>query len=141
MFGIIGIAVKTLYAFDVGKFVDCCLGFAIPIFSLFFLYYFHMFGAGDIKLLAVAGGFLGAAGSVFCITASFGIGAVFAIIKMLYFQSFHERFAYFFHYMKVCLKDKKRKAYYHQGQPKSCRLHFSVPIACSVLIYYVAGGI
>lgn len=139
MLGIAGIMVKAAWFFGLSRMADCGMGFMIPIFSLFILFYFHMFGAGDIKLLAVTGGFLGVRGSIFCMLASFFIGAVFAAVKMLYYNSFHERFAYFFHYMKKILKNQKREPYYLDDQ-KAARLHFSIPIACSVALYYIGGG-
>ena len=34
-------------------------GMLFPILALYILFYFHMLGAGDIKLLSAVGGFLG----------------------------------------------------------------------------------
>ena len=134
--GIAGIILKVFLCFGYEQIIESSLGFFIPIVSLFILFYFHMLGAGDIKLLAVAGGFLGIEGSLFCIVVTFLVGAVYAFAKMCIYQLFTERFAYFFHYMKTIFYTKKRVPYYDLSQEqKTIRLHFSIPIAIRVAMY------
>lgn len=134
--GLAGIVLKVFLAFSAEQVIESCLGFLIPIIGLFILFYFHMLGAGDIKLLAVTGGFLGIEGSLFCVGVSFIIGACFAFIKMCIHRLFIERFAYFFQYMKDVLTTGKRIPYYDLSEDKdSSRLHFSVSIALSAAVY------
>ena len=44
-------------------------GMLFPILALYILFYFHMLGAGDIKLLSAVGGFLGVPAILKCIIA------------------------------------------------------------------------
>lgn len=51
-------------------------GMLFPILALYILFYFHMLGAGDIKLLSAVGGFLGVPAILKCMIVSFLSGAV-----------------------------------------------------------------
>ena len=46
-------------------------GMLFPILALYILFYFHMLGAGDIKLLSAVGGFLGVPAILKCMIVSF----------------------------------------------------------------------
>ena len=62
-------------------------GMLFPILALYILFYFHMLGAGDIKLLSAVGGFLGVPAILKCMIVSFLSGAVlfpFSILIALY---------------------------------------------------------
>ena len=54
-------------------------GMLFPILALYILFYFHMLGAGDIKLLSAVGGFLGVPAILKCMIVSFLSGAVLSI--------------------------------------------------------------
>lgn len=140
--GFIGIFLNLMYECSLQVFISAMAGILFPTICLFPLFYFHMFGAGDIKLLAVAGGLLGLKGVLFCIVVSIFTGALFSVFKLCKYQLFRERFAYFSHYIKMYLQIRKRIPYYDDSLSKKARVHFSVPIAISVAGYYfvVWGG-
>lgn len=122
--------------------IDKSLGCLVPGICLFPLFYLHMIGTGDIKLLMVMGGFLGIKHIFICIFISFLSGALISVWKMFRFHLFHERFAYFFNYMKKLLYTKEIKPYLDEHISEQCKIHFSVPIAISVfLTYCLKGGI
>lgn len=54
-------------------------GACIPVVLGAGIYYFRMMGAGDMKLWAVVGGFLGPQRAVYCMIASLFVGAVLSI--------------------------------------------------------------
>ena len=136
--GLIGVLVNLLLNFSIQKAVFSGAGILFPILCLFPLFYFHMFGAGDIKLLAVTGGLLGCRGVLFCLIVSIFAAAVISVYKMCRYQLFQERFAYFSHYMKIYLKTRKRVPYYNSDLSGYAKLHFSVPVAISVAVYFLA---
>ena len=82
---------------------------AFPILLLAFLYYFRMIGAGDIKLLAVLGGFLG-------------------IRDML------QRFQYLAGYVFAFVQKREWRPY-RQKEDKSGEFPLSVPIALSICLF------
>ena len=71
-------------------------GSSIPIVCLFSLFYFRMLGAGDIKLLSVLGGILGARAAFHLMFLSFFFGGILSlgllvssgtlIVRLRYFQ-------------------------------------------------------
>ncbi len=136
--GIIGGMCNILFDFSLQKIIITCIGIFIPIILLFPLFYFRMFGAGDIKLLAVIGGLLSYKAVIFCIIVSFFTGAFISIYKMCKYQLFRERFAYFSHYMKIYLHTRERIPYYDSSLSKDAKVHFSIPITISVVVYYMA---
>lgn len=112
-------------------------GILFPIVSLFPLFYFRMMGAGDIKLLSMAGGFLEFRGAVICLIISIFIGALIALYKMCRYHLFHERFAYFSYYMKKYLKTKDVVPYYEGDMNKNAKFPFAFAIAVAVVLYLV----
>jgi prepilin peptidase CpaA len=55
-------------------------GFAIGLFGLYPLYLLRVWGAGDVKLMAVVGAFLGPVGLFGCLLWSLVIGGITAVI-------------------------------------------------------------
>jgi len=142
LMGFVGVIFKLVFesienGFDVRHTLFIAAGCVLPLVCLFPLFYFHMTGAGDIKLMMVAGGFLGVKVIPYCMFGAFIIGAVISLYKMIKYHLFQERFAYFSYYMKNYLITKERKFYYNEGLSEKCKVHFSVPIAISVLLAYI----
>ena len=111
LMGFVGVLFKLVLeivknGFDLQHILFVFAGCLLPLVCLFPLFYFHMMGAGDIKLLMVAGGFIGIKVIPYCIFLSFVIGAVISLYKMIKYHLFQERFAYFSYYMKNYLKTK-----------------------------------
>jgi prepilin peptidase CpaA len=57
---------------------------SFPVIVLYLFYLVRAVGAGDIKLLSVVGSFFNFKELVLCIAASFLIGALFSLLKLLY---------------------------------------------------------
>lgn len=137
IFGIIGGLCNVFYKFSLQQVIYSVTGMFIPIIILFPLFYFHMFGAGDIKLLAVVGGLLGYKGVLFCIIVSIFTGAFISVFKMCKYQLFRERFAYFSQYMKIYFLTGKRIPYFDSSLSENAKVHFSIPILISVAGYFM----
>lgn len=110
-------------------------GMIFPLICLFPLFYFHMLGAGDIKLLVVIGGFFGWKGALSCVVLSIFFGAIISIYKLYKYQLFRERFAYFFHYTKLYMQTGERRPYYDHNLSDKVKLHFSIPIGIGTFVY------
>lgn len=116
-------------------------GAAVPILLLGILFYFRMMGAGDIKLLAAMGGFLGPGRGLLCVVWSLLAGAVYAWGVLTYRQNLKERLLYFCTYMWNYLQTRKWEPYSIRISVDigdNC-LYFSIPVLISILLY--AGGI
>lgn len=113
-------------------------GVLLPLLLLGTLYYFRMIGAGDIKLLCVAGGFVGPAACFSCIVCSILLGGVISLILTLYYRNLLQRFLYFFEYMGEYTRTKTWCSYL-QNTDSQARFCFSVPVFLSILCYI--GGI
>lgn len=108
-------------------------GMLIPFLLLGILHYFRMLGAGDIKLLMVAGGFFGPAKSIACIVLSFVIAAVLSIIKMLKYPVLGRRLRYLLQYLANCRENRKWTPYL-TGEEKEAGLHFSGPVCLAAIL-------
>ena len=95
---------------------------AFPILLLAFLYYFRMIGAGDIKLLAVLGGFLGIRDLLHC------------LVWALYRKNLLQRFQYLAGYVFASVQKREWRPY-RQKEDKSGEFPLSVPIALSVCLF------
>lgn len=107
-------------------------GAAFPLLLLAPLYYFHMIGAGDVKLLAMAGVFSGPAASFRILLYTFLIGGIVSLILLIRRGTFHSRFQYFLNYIS-CL-DGSRPAPYLDGVSRDGRFCFAVPVLAGVLL-------
>ncbi len=107
-------------------------GVLVP--ALFFALpgYFHMIGAGDIKLLMAAGAFLGAKGALRCIFFSLAAAAAFALVLILKNHAVTERARFLYAYLRDYSKSGVRSSYLEQA-PESAKLCFAVPVVIGVL--------
>ena len=67
----------------------------IPFALLYPLFIIGGLGAGDVKLLSVAGCFLTIKESIWCLGLSFLLGAAISLLKMAVERNFLERMKYF----------------------------------------------
>lgn len=111
------------------------LGILLPVISLFWLFLFHMLGAGDIKLFCLIGSFVGGDGILFCMTAAFLAGGTLALYRMIRYKNFKERFLYLFRYISAMKSESEIVPYYKKGDSKNCIIHFSVPIFIGTCVY------
>lgn len=113
-------------------------GAVLPVLILGILYYFRMIGAGDIKLFAAIGSFVGMRTVLMCISVSFLAGAVISLIVMIRRGIFKKRLNYFLAYISNFFQTRKWVPY-QTGVEKECYIHFSIPILISLIFY--TGGI
>lgn len=123
--------------FSLSKFIYVGFGLCIPVICLLPLFYFHMLGAGDIKLLAVTGAFLGWKSLVVCFMGALFVGGIISVYKMCRYHIFQKRFAYFSHYMKMYLKTGCVKPYYDSSLEAGAKVHFSVAVTIAVVLYLI----
>ena len=118
---------------------DILLGVFIPIVSLFLLFYLHMLGAGDIKLLSMAGIFLGRS-VLSVIWQSFVIAAIISFFQLIFKKNFCNRISYFIRYCFQTIRSGIITPYYQpeKDQYKNA-MHFSIAIFCAVILHYPLG--
>jgi prepilin peptidase CpaA len=112
-------------------------GIGLPLILGAGIYYFRMMGAGDIKLLAVAGGFLGPQKAFYCTIVSLIVGSVLSLLLLLKRRNLKERILYFYSYMN-------RQQFggwepYLNEQDRGGRMHFAAAIFGALLLYI--GGV
>ena len=107
-------------------------GLLLPVVSLMLLYIFFALGAGDVKLLAVVGSFLGAITCIKVIVLSFFIGAVFTIPVFLKHRHFIYRMQCLAKYIHTCFSTGRIRPYYHRDSQEGSVIHFSIPIGLAV---------
>ena len=101
------------------------------------IYYFRMMGAGDMKLWAVVGGFLGPQRAVYCMIASLFVGAVLSIFVLLKRRNLKIRLLYFCSYIQ-----KQQNGVwepYLNEKDQDGRFHFAIAILGGILL--CAGGV
>lgn len=109
----------------------------LPILLLFELFYFKMLGAGDIKLLSMAGSFMGSRRALRVIMISFFFAAILSVWKLIYYRNIRERMVYMWTYFQQFFLEKKRIPYVDM----SCKdmrfmIHFSIPVLLAVWVVY-----
>lgn len=107
----------------------------LPIILLYLLFLMHALGAGDIKLLSVAGGFLGVRGGLYCIFYSFVIGAVLSAAKMICQHNLWVRLNYLRSYISLSLVTHTFHDYDRHSDGKENEIHFSICILLGTILY------
>lgn len=97
-------------------------------------------GAGDVKALMVVGSFLEIKGFLTILAASFVIGALFSLVKLLVENNGRERICYFLSYMAEVARTRQWKIYGEyraedNGQYHRNKIHFAVPILFAVALW------
>ena len=109
-------------------------GCVLPVLLFGGLYYFRMFGAGDIKLLCVLGGFLGPMDGFRCIAVSVFFGGCIALAILMAGGGLRERLGYLAGYLFEYAADGQWRSYM-AGVRRQDRFCFSVPVLLGVLCY------
>lgn len=112
------------------------LNISFPVIVLYFLYLLGVLGAGDIKLFSVIGGFTNFKTLTDCMIASFIVGAVISVAKMLYnrnlkFSLFKGQF-----FIKEVLKGNL-SSYRKTMAEEQNLMHFSAAILIALLLVRV----
>ncbi|MBO4395138.1 MAG: prepilin peptidase [Eubacterium sp.] len=87
-------------------------GMIVPLFLFYLLHRFRMFGAGDGKLLAAVGAFVGLPRVFFVLFFSLLTGAFLSVIKLLVHRNLRARFEYLCSYTNAVISGQKVIPYY-----------------------------
>ena len=91
--------------------VDFFLG-AAPFLTVgLCLFLVRVMGAGDGKLMAVIGGYLGIAGGFYAVSLGFFIGALWSLWKLKRYGLAAARFGYLKRYVETAVASKKLQPY------------------------------
>lgn len=117
------------------------LGEAAMIAALLYLFFrIGALGAGDVKLLGAAAGYL-PFNKIFLFSfVSMLIASIISLVKMLLHKNFRERLGIFFGYLEEIAKNGALKAYPAAGRGKKpATVCLSGPMLLSLLLYL--GGV
>lgn len=124
--------VYQLYAEGIAGFLLFLGGVMLPVLLFGILYFFRMMGAGDIKLLCVAGGFLGPTGAFSCIVRSVFAAAVISAVILYQNRTLEGRLRYFWNYVMDYSATRQWKPYM-DGVDEKAKFCFSVPVLIGIL--------
>lgn len=107
---------------------------------LYFFYKINVIGAGDVKLLGAAAGYL-PFNKIFLFSfVSLLIAAIISLVKLLVNKNFRERLGIFFRYLDDIAKNGALQPYPAAGrEQKSASVCLSGPVLLSLLLYL--GGV
>ena len=115
------------------------LGMLLPCLVLYVLFSIGVLGAGDIKLLAMTGAFLGTYRTLLCMALAFIVGAVISLVKMCHNGNYVGRMQCFAAYVQEVIRSGKWKLY-DSGESMKNRIHFSLPILIGAVILWITVG-
>lgn len=130
--GVMWAGVYQLFAKGTAGLILFFGGITFPLIVFGTLYYFRMIGAGDIKLLCVAGGFLGPTACFHCIILSILFGGMISLVLMIRHHIFYQQLKYLSDYINHYSKDNKWIPYL-MNTPENARFCFSVPVFLGIL--------
>ena len=117
-----------------GSAAEMLCGAIIPILLLFPLFCLRMFGAGDLKLLAMAGGFFGVRGSLRCLFWSLIFGGLLGLVQIVDLKNGRERLICLIRYLQCAFEgDYTQVQPYLTYVPDDGRICFSVPVLLAVV--------
>ncbi len=133
------------YRLLIGTFapVEMFCGMMIPVILFWPLFLLHAMGAGDIKLMAVIGLFLGWKGMIMSVGCALLLAAAVGLCKGLRGGIMKSRFVYLFRYLKqvflYCRAGGVDFPAYRSGKEASAgKVHFAIALFAGSLI--VTGG-
>lgn len=113
---------------------EVLLGCLCPVVFLYPLFLIGAFGAGDIKLLAVTGLFLGGL-NLYLVAVSFAAGGVLSLVKMISDKSLCPRLFNFYSYLVHCINEKKILTYLSYSHEKEKnQIHFTAAVMIGYLL-------
>lgn len=126
------------YGCDLGEILTHIPGILFPVIVLFPLYKIGTIGAGDLKLFSILGFYFTFFETLFCMFGAFWIGAVISLFVLLWHRNLQERIEFFVNYLKECFSSGQFQYYYlksNEEENRKTRIHFSLPIFISVILY------
>lgn len=112
-------------------------GFTVMVLTfaiLFPLYLLRMMGAGDVKLLCVAGLYIGWKQALVFFVGTGFLCAILALWKLIYYQNMRKRLFYLWNYIR-CLYLSKSPGAYGIPANKQETIGLAVPVFGGVLIW------
>lgn len=109
------------------------LGLLVPLLLLGWLFWFHMMGAGDIKLFCTLGIWMGPGAVLNCMLVSFLAASVIAIVSMIIRKNARKRFAYMGNYFLRFIRSGVKTDYGAAGASQA-KLPLAVPILIAVIL-------
>lgn len=107
---------------------------------MFIFFALSMIGGGDVKLIALAGGFFEGDRILWFVLYLMAAAAVISLIKLLCDRKLKDRFIYFFKYVSECMKSKELRPYsLNHEEFERNSIAMSGPILISVLMHW--GGL
>ncbi len=106
----------------------------LPVILLFLLFRMRALGAGDIKLFSLIGCFCSFEELFYCIAASFVVGAIFSLLKMLADRTLYFRIWRFFHYLYQLCINRQFEPYWADRKEADNIIHFSIAVWFGYLI-------
>lgn len=106
----------------------------IPVIFLFLLFLMRVLGAGDIKLFSIISGICSFGEWTGCLAAAFVIGAILAVMKMIYFRNFGFRIMCFGIYIRTILMERSFYPYPFGAKERENTIHFSIAILMGYLV-------
>ena len=110
----------------------------LPCLLLYVLFSIGALGAGDLKLLAMVGAFLGTYRTILCMIIAFVAGAAISLAKMCHNGNYMVRMQCLAKYVQDAVRTGKWKRY-DSGEDMKNRIHFSLPILISIIVMWIAG--
>lgn len=107
------------------------------IFAVFYPFYLLKgLGAGDVKLFLMVGCYIRGTSYFYCLLGAMVLAAVWALMKMIWQKESRERLYYLGRYCKKAIMTGVLEEYeVDKGNRKSV-IRLSVPVLCSVLLWY-----
>lgn len=130
--GLMCAAAYQIYDKNAAGFLLCLGGAILPVLFFGIFFYFRMIGAGDVKLLCMAGSFFGPSGCFDCIVQAILWGGLISAGIMLYRGNLVRRVSYFTGYVSRC-SGKDHWEPYLEKTGEDARFCFSVPILLGVI--------
>lgn len=115
-----------------------CIFFLILFFPLFL---FRMMGAGDCKLLALIGGYLGIADGLQVMFYGFLTAAIWSLLYMFRKKILIKRFHYFLSYVVVTLRTGQISPYYDAGRDGTGEAFFLAPFFWCGYVFWLISRI
>lgn len=119
------------------------LGMVVGLLTLLPLYSIGGMGAGDVKLMAGIGAWLGVMPTVYAFVATVVVGAVMAIIMVLWAKQWDKHYGNFIMiFMEiVSVKDpQKLSAIAKERKPRMFLLPYGIPICIGSIAYFAYAG-
>lgn len=113
------------------------LGILLITLGLFIFYALNFLGAGDIKLLAAVGAFLGYKETIYISLYSFLGGGIIALILLIVRKNGKKRFEKLFNYLKLSFFLAKVLEYETDKNDKNSIFRFTYGVLIGYLIYLV----